>query len=279
MTSQTGHQVPTGPQSERTEEQLELIERIKNHQLNAAKLTHAEQVKNLVTYSNGFGVISTNSLKMKGYPNGSVAGFSLDENGRPIFAFSSMSSHTSDIRADGRVSMTICAANFKGASDGRVTLTGDVNLVPESEIPPAREVYKKKHPKAFWVDFGDFSWMRMDTIKAVRFIGGFAMAGEIQPEEYLQTKPDPIAEFAQPIMDHMNSDHESSTVRLIEHFITGGAKVESAKIVGVDRLGLDVLTVVQGETGKLRLPFLSPAEDRKGVKDRIVEMTQPLQNE
>jgi major membrane immunogen (membrane-anchored lipoprotein) len=36
--------------------------------------------------------------------------------------------------------------------------------------------------------------------QAIRFIGGFAMAGDITPEEYLSTAPDPIAEFAEPIM-------------------------------------------------------------------------------
>jgi putative heme iron utilization protein len=50
-------------------------------------------------------------------------------------------------------------------------------------------------------------------------------------------------------------------------------QVDSAKIVGVDRLGMYVLVTMDGESGKLRLPFMSPAEDRKAVKDRIVEMT------
>lgn len=54
--------------------------------------------------------------------------------------------------------------------------------VPDEDLPSVREMYKKKHPNAFWVDFGDFRLMRMDTIKAIRFVGGFAMAGDIDPE-------------------------------------------------------------------------------------------------
>jgi heme iron utilization protein len=50
-----------------------------------------------VQYSTGFGVISTNSKKLEGYPNGAVVGFGLDDNGRPLFAFSTMSSHTTDL--------------------------------------------------------------------------------------------------------------------------------------------------------------------------------------
>ncbi|KAG5184587.1 hypothetical protein JKP88DRAFT_269721 [Tribonema minus] len=268
----TGHQ-PRGGGPQRTPEQEALSARIQEHQRSAARLTKAEEVKTLVAYSTGFGVLSTNSKKLEGYPNGSVVGFGLDDAGRPLFAFSTMSAHTSDLGADGRASMTIMAANFKGASDGRVTLIGDVGRVPEDEIEAVRTSYKVKHPNAFWVDFGDFSWFRMDTIKAIRFVGGFAMAGDITSEDYLATKPDPIAGFAEPIMTHMNSDHSDSTAAMVEHYITGGAKVDSATLVGVDRKGMNVLVAMGGESGKLRLPFPSPADDRKAVKDRIVEMT------
>eukprot|EP00611_Tribonema_gayanum_P008634 TRINITY_DN1823_c2_g1_i1.p1 TRINITY_DN1823_c2_g1~~TRINITY_DN1823_c2_g1_i1.p1 ORF type:complete len:112 (-),score=36.80 TRINITY_DN1823_c2_g1_i1:637-972(-) len=76
-----------------------------------------------------------------------------------------------------------------------------------------------------------------------------------------------------PAQTHMNSDHGDSTVAMVEHYITGGAKVDSATLVGVDRKGMNVLVAMGGESGKLRLPFPSPADDRKAVKDRIVEMT------
>lgn len=54
--------------------------------------------------------------------------------------------------------------------------------VPDEDLASVREMYKKKHPKAYWVDFGDFRFMRMDTIKAMRFVGGFAMAGDIDAD-------------------------------------------------------------------------------------------------
>ncbi|CAM9705194.1 unnamed protein product, partial [Hapterophycus canaliculatus] len=171
-------------------------------------------------YSTGFGVLSTNSKSLDGYPSGSVVGFSLDDKGRPLFAFSSMSSHTGDLGDDSRASLTVTAANFKGAADGRVSLIGDVNRVPEEDLPSVREMYKKKHPNAYWVDFGDFSLMRMDTIKAMRFIGGFAMAGQIEPEDYLNASPDPVAEFSTPISKHMNDDHSETTQAMIKHYIT-----------------------------------------------------------
>ncbi|CBJ48592.1 conserved unknown protein [Ectocarpus siliculosus] len=269
----TGHAAGPGPQ--RSPEQEALAARIQEHQQAAARLSHTEEVRNLMQYSTGFGVLSTNSRTLEGYPSGSVVGFSLDDKGRPLFAFSSMSAHTGDLAADSRVSLTVTAATFKGAADGRVSLIGDVNKVPEEDLPSVREMYKKKHPNAYWVDFGDFRLMRMDTIKAMRFVGGFAMAGDVNPEDYLTTAPDAVAEFSAPISKHMNDDHSDTTRAMIAHFITGGVEVTSAQITAVDRLGMYVLVgMPDGQSGKLRLPFPRPAESRKDVKTLIVEMTQ-----
>ncbi len=36
-----------------------------------------------------------------------------DESGRPVFAFSSLSSHTPDLRADSRASLTVTAPGYQ----------------------------------------------------------------------------------------------------------------------------------------------------------------------
>ncbi|CAM9817916.1 unnamed protein product, partial [Choristocarpus tenellus] len=146
-----------------------------------------------------------------------------------------------------------------------------IEQVPKAELESVREKYKNKHPGAYWVDFGDFSLMRMDAIKAMRFVGGFAMAGDVDPEEYLVTAVDPVAEFSAPILKHMNDDHADTTKAIVEHYITGGTKAST--ITAVDRLGMYVVVGLGGQSGKLRLPFPRPAEGRKDVKDLIVEMT------
>lgn len=46
----------------------------------------------------------------------------------------------------------------------------------------------------------DFSYFTMKSINSVRFVGGFAMAGSVTPEQYAAATPDPIAPFAAPIM-------------------------------------------------------------------------------
>ena len=61
--------------------------------------------------------------------------------------------------------MTITAKNFKDAADGRVVLIGTVSELPKEKTPDYREQYMKKHPEAFWVDFGDFTYFTMDKVR------------------------------------------------------------------------------------------------------------------
>ena len=48
-----------------------------------------------------------------GFPLGSVVEYAVDGQGRPIFALSSLSGHTRDLRADPRCSLTVTAPAFK----------------------------------------------------------------------------------------------------------------------------------------------------------------------
>ena len=106
-------------------------------------------VRSLVQYNHGFAVMSTNSKANPGFPGGSVVGFAPDDEGRPVFIFSGMSTHTQDLLVDPRCSVTIASKEFKGAADGRVNLMGKVTLVPGEERDAMKAVYLAKHPGAF----------------------------------------------------------------------------------------------------------------------------------
>lgn len=248
------------------------------HQQNAPKLGWATDVRTLVQYNHGFAVMSTISKSDDGYPGGSVVGFAPDEDGRPIFIFSGMSTHTQDILANPKCSLTIASKEFKGAADGRVNLMGTCKLLPTSEVDSAKALYLKKHPGAFWVEFGDFNFFRME-IEKIRFVGGFARAGSVTPEEYKEAKPDPISEFGSHIANHMNEDHMENTIAMVANAIPG-LEVSEAFITSVDALGMYVKVTRtprasdQPQQFKLRLPFPRPAADRKDIKTLIVEMSQ-----
>ena len=118
----------------------------------------------------------------------------------------------------------------------------------------------------------------MDEITDIRFVGGFARAGSITPEEYKEAKPDPISGFGGAIASHMNDDHMSSTIAMVAHAIPG-LDVSEAVITSVDSLGMYVKCTRtprasdQPQQFKIRIPFPRKVTERGGVKEVIVEMT------
>lgn len=284
------HDVGGGGQStmeELSPEQKERVSAFIEHQQNVPKIGFAADVRSLVQYNHGFACMSTNSKSNTGFPGGSVVGFAVDDDGSPVFVFSGMSSHTQDILKDPRCSLTVADKNFKGAADGRVNLMGTCHRIKEDndEIDKIRQIYLAKHPGAFWVEFGDFFFYRMQ-IEAIRFVGGFARAGSVTPEDYRSASPDPIMAFGQAIADHMNDDHSSATIAMVNHYIPsldGDCYVKEAVINRVDSLGMDIKITRDTENNdrlpgqpqqfKVRLPFPEPIKERAGVKSAIVEMT------
>lgn len=250
------------------------LESFQKHQSSVKRLSVSEEIRTLVQQSTGYAVLSTNSVQYPGFPTGSIAGFSIDKDGKPFFVLSAMSAHTKDILVDGRSSLCVTSKNFKDAADGRVTLIGTISKLPQDKIQAYREEYLKKHKDAYWIDFGDFSYFTMDKIDNIRYIGGFARAGSISGSDYLNCSPDPLAAFAEPVMNHMNDDHADSTVAMIKHYV--GVEVTDAKIIGLDKYGMTIkakLEIADGEYSNIRLPFPREITERKGVKEAIVEMT------
>eukprot|EP00536_Pseudo-nitzschia_multiseries_P008404 jgi/Psemu1/296908/fgenesh1_pm.213_\ len=259
-------------------DQKERVTAFLEHQQSVPKIGFPADVRSLIQYNHGFAVMSTNSKSNPGFPGGSVVGFTVDDEGRPLFVFSGMSSHTQDILNDPRCSLTVADKNFKGAADGRVNLMGNCErLRDEDIINEARELYLKKHPGAFWVNFGDFNWFRME-VEAIRFV--VALPGPA-------AAPDPIMAFGGHIAAHMNDDHSDSTIAMVKHYIPAlGAKddyVQAAEINRVDSMGMDIKITRnpddndtlpgQPQQFKVRLPFPEPITERGGVKNAIVEMT------
>ena len=133
-------------------------------------------------------VLSTNSKRHVGFPFGSVVGYAVDASGRPLLLISGLAVHNRNLESDPRASLTMFDDEAQGdpTNAARVTLMGDVAPVPESDLPAARAAYLARHPDAEqWIDFGDFSMLRME-IKDLYFIAGFGSMGWILAEDYQQ---------------------------------------------------------------------------------------------
>ena len=239
-----------------------------------AEPTFAERARTLV-YLGRIGSLSTHSRKQQGFPFGSVMPYGLDEHGRPVFLISTMAMHTQNVLADPRASLLVTQPDASGDPLGasRVTLIGNVLPVPESEVAEARKLYLERYANSkYWVDFEDFSFYRMDVVD-VYYVGGFGVMGWISATEYVRAQPDPLANFATGILQHMNTDHADSLIRLARAF--AGIESEEAAMTSVDRLGFHVrLKTPDGMRGA-RIAFLrevkSPAEARTVLVEMVAQ--------
>lgn len=256
----------------------DVFQLIQTHQEKAARLPPVEEIRTLLNQSTR-GMLSTFSQKHEGYPSGSMVDFACDADGSPILAVSSLAVHTKDLLANPKCSLLV-AKDPEDRTDLVIILHGDAIPVSKEDITAVRTAYLAKHPDSFWVDFGDFQFMRIEP-KVVRYVSGVATAllgsGEFSKEEYQTAKVDPIAQFAKPVASHMNRDHAEDTRLIVQH--STSIPVDSAYMLDVDSIGFNVKAAYQGKTYKLRIPFPRRAEDRKDVKTLVVEMLQAAKSQ
>jgi hypothetical protein len=233
----------------------------------------AERARTL-THLGRTGSLSTLSRKQPGFPFGSVMPYGLDLRGRPIFLISTMAMHTQNLQADPRASLLVTQTDGDGDPLGasRVTLVGNVALIPEPEIAGARALYLDRYANSkYWVDFEDFAFHRMDVID-VYYVGGFGVMGWVKALDYDQARPDPLADVAAGIIEHMNADHKDALILLAR--INTGIEAQEASMTSVDRLGFHVrLKTADGMRGT-RIAFLREVMDAKDTRKVLVEMVQ-----
>jgi putative heme iron utilization protein len=218
--------------------------------------------------------LSTLSRKQPGFPFGSVMPYAPDPGGRPIFLISTMAMHTQNLQADPRASLLVTQPDASGDPLGasRVTLVGNVLTIPEPEVADARKLYLDRYANSkYWVDFEDFSFYRMDVLD-VYYVGGFGVMGWVVASDYGRAQPDPLADAAAGIIEHMNADHKEALLLLARMF--AGIEGEEATMTAVDRLGFHVRLRTQDGMKGTRIAFLREARNAAETRKVLVEMVQ-----
>src|ERR1700729_1053310 len=220
------------------------------------------------------GSLSTLSRKRPGFPFGSLMPFALDGAGRPTFLISTMAMHTQNLQQDGRASLLVTQPEASGDPLGaaRVTLVGNVSVVAEAEVREVRRLYLERHENSkYWVDFDDFSFFAMDVVD-VYYVGGFGVMGWVTAQDYIQAQPDPLADAAAGILQHMNADHQDALI-LLARFVAG-IEAQEAVMTAVDRLGFHVRLKTEDGMKGARLAFLSEVSTPADTRKMLVEMVQ-----
>lgn len=210
-----------------------------------------------------FGVLSTMSIDVPGYPFGSVTPFCVDRRNRPILYISTIAQHTKNILADPRVSLTVLdsqSASSDVQANGRITVLANALPVNRDEID-VRDRYLRYFPSAVQYDqTHDFMFFRLEPVRA-RFIGGFGMIFWVDADELRMENPFSPAEESM-ILSHMNRDHADA----LKHYANG-----EAVMVGIDSEGFDVLQ--SGQSGKkLRFGFEQPVRSMEDARHAMAAM-------
>jgi len=231
----------------------------------------AERARTL-TYVSRIGSLSTLSRKQAGFPFGSIMPYGLDDRGHPIFLISTMAVHTQNLQADPRASLLIAQPNASDDPLGaaRVTLIGNVGLVNALEVAEARRGYLDRYANSKnWVDFEDFSFYRMDVLD-VYYVGGFGVMGWVSASDYSGAKPDPLADAAAKIIQHVNLDHVDALILLARKF----ASIESqdATMTSIDRLGFHLRLKTQDGMRGARIAFAREVKTSEETERVMIEM-------
>jgi hypothetical protein len=237
----------------------------------------AERARTLM-YLGRVGSLSTLSRKQPGFPFGSVMPYALDQTGCPIFLISTMAMHTQNLLADQRASLLVIQpdADVDPLGASRVTLVGNVIAIPKGEIAEARKVYLARYENSkHWVDFEDFSFYRTEVVD-VYYVGGFGVMGWLTASEYGQAQPDPLADAAAGILQHMNADHKDALILLAR--VHAGIDSQEAAMTSIDRLGFHARLATDDRVRGVRIAFprevRNPAETRKVLVEMVQQARQ-----
>ena len=240
-------------------------------QVPVAEPSFAERARTLMRLGR-IGSLSTFSRKQPGFPFGSVMPYGLDDAGRPIFLISTMAMHTQNLQANPRASLLVTQPEASGDPLGasRVTLLGNVLPIADTGVAEARTLYLARYANSkYWVDFEDFSFHRMDVVD-VYYVGGFGVMGWVSASDYERAKPDPLADVAASIIEHMNTDHRDALIVLARVF--SGIESQEVAMTSVDRLGFHVrLKTPDGMRGA-RIAFSREVTSAAEARAALVEM-------
>jgi heme iron utilization protein len=228
----------------------------------------AERARTLAA-TGRIGTLSTHSRKFPGFPFGSLMPYAADERGRPVVFISNMAMHTQNLHQDPRASLFVAPPDVSGDPLGsaRLTLIGTAEKAPAEEVA---ELYLLHHESARqWQEYSDFAYYRLE-ISGLYYVGGFGVMGWVSAGDYSNARPDPLAESAAGIIQHMNADHAEALRLIARRF--AGEEADSAVMTTVDRLGFHLRLRSGDSVHGCRVAFPREVRDTNDARVVLVEM-------
>jgi len=206
-----------------------------------------------------------------GHPLSSRVAVTTDMDGTPVTLTSTLSGHTSAILNDSRCSLMVGEPG-KGDPLAHPRVTLFTRAVRIDRDDPAHQRIKRRylarHPKAkLYVDFGDFSFFRLEVERA-SLNGGFGKAFLLEHADMILDDQccEALKDWEEGAVSHMNEDH----VDAILLYATVLARQPEAKwaLAALDPEGLDL---VAGDL-TARIWFETPLEAPEKLRAVLVDL-------
>lgn len=151
----------------------------------------ANAVKELLE-NQSFGILSTHSVDVAGFPFGSVTPYSLTEHYNPLIFISNLAQHTHNILKDNRVSLIVLEklnleANQDPQKYGRVSILGQATPVPKSGVENEKlyQQYFQRFPESEgYQQTHGFQLFQVSPVR-IRYIGGFGKIFWLEPNQFI----------------------------------------------------------------------------------------------
>lgn len=215
-----------------------------------------------------YGVLSTHSRALAGYPFGSVVPYVLDHETCPVLLISRLAEHTKNIGGDARVSLLIHEFHEHGddvQAQARVTLMGKAERIENLQAIEPR--YQRYFPatRGYCSEL-DFEFWRIVPV-TLRAIAGFAKVHWLSREAYA-APANTLATDEPEILEHMNTHHTHTL-----HDYCRLRNLHSAAavtLIGVDCDGFDL----NADGKMLRFEFDEPATHADAVRAALISLAQ-----
>lgn len=230
--------------------------------------------RNLLT-SQRFGVLSTISVRERGFPFGSVVPYDVDQQGRLHIFISLIAEHYKNLSADPRASVTVLDPfGMRDAqASARATALVEFSRVPEDETAAVRASYLERFPGGIREEIeSNFVFMR-GAPERIRWIGGFGDIGWISGERYAAASVDPLAYQSYGILAHMNDDHFDALVDFGRaHSAEKHARFQPV-MRQIDSTGFSLsLRLPDSSTEEIRIPFGSTVTTPEEARGEIIRL-------
>ncbi|HZR75072.1 HugZ family protein [Bradyrhizobium sp.] len=204
-----------------------------------------------------------------GAPYCSLVNVASHPDGTPILLISRLAVHTSNILADGRVSLMLDERAPGDPLEGaRIMLQGRAERVGAEELDLVRRRYLAAHPSAEgYLDFPDFSFFRIMP-SGVHLVAGFGRILDLKPEQFLTdiSASKGLIEAETGAVEHMNTDHREALNLYATRLLDGAS--DDWRCTSIDPDGIDL----QAGEATLRLDFPARVTNASELRKMLVRL-------